>query len=222
MATYIHKHGPEGGSINLLEYELGISDLAYGYTKIGTNVTPLRVKEADSASSITTTSGTIDADNIFLKNGSSQTVTDPNPTFTNQITVTNKVVCPVFDGVANRAKYADIAENYESDEIYEPGTVLYFGKDTEVSLKGKVYFGVVSENPGYLLNSEPDFDIYVPIALKGRVPVKVKGEVRRGQFVIADRENPGYGMPTNQLMNTIDLIGIALSDSKDGIVEVKI
>jgi hypothetical protein len=222
MATYIHKHGPEAGNINLLEYELGISDLAYGYTKLGTNITPLRVKEADTASNIGTSSGVIDANDIFLKTGSNQIVSDPNPTFQDQITVTNKISCPVFDGVANRAKYADIAENYESDDLYEAGTILYFGKDTEVSLKGKIYFGVVSENPGYLLNSEPDFDIYVPIALKGRVPVKVKGEVKRGQFIIVDRENPGYAIGTNQLVSTIDLVGLALSNSKDGLVEVKI
>jgi hypothetical protein len=222
MATYIHKHGPDTGSINLTEYELGISDQAYGYTKVGTNVTPLRVKEADFASGIRTSGGTIDSDDIFLKNGTNQVVTDPNPVFQDQLTVINKVVSPLFDGVANRAKYADIAENYESDDIYESGTILYFGKDTETSIKGKIYFGVVSENPGYLLNSEPEFDIYVPIALKGRVPVKVKGEVKRGQFVIADRENPGYGKGSNTLNSTLDLVGIALYNSEDGIVEVKI
>ena len=222
MATYIHKHGPETGSINLLEYEMGISDLAYAYTKIGTNVTPLRVKEADVANNINTTTGVIDADDIFLKNGSNQTVTDPNPTFTDSMTVTNKITCPVFDGVANRTKYADIAENYESDKKYPKGTVLFYGKDTEVSINGKVYFGIVSENPGYLLNSEPDFKKYVPIVLKGRSPVKIKGEAKRGDVIIVDRENPGYGVASKGFTNTMDFIGIALNESKKGLVEIKV
>jgi hypothetical protein len=219
--TYIHKNGPESGSISLQEYELGISDLAYIYSKIGTNIVALKVKEADIAANIRNTSGVIDANEIFLKNGSNQVVNDPNPVFSDELTVTNKITCPVFDGVANRTKYADIAENYESDEEYPAGTVLFYGKDTEASVYGKVYLGVVSENPGYLLNSDPDFDIYVPIVLKGRSKVKIKGEAKRGDVIIVNREVPGFGIATKGFSNTMDYIGIALNDSKNGEVEVK-
>jgi len=224
MATYIHKHGPDTGNILLEEYELGISNGAYGYTKIGSNVTPLRVKESDLALNIQGTSGVIPTDEIFLKTGTNQTVTDPNPTFNNQITVTNKVVCPIFEGTATKAKYADLAENYETDDDYEVGTVLFYGEDVEASIKTartKAPIGIVSENPGYLLNDEPDFKKYVPIALKGRVKVKVQGEAKRGDILVADRENPGFAKVDNNALG-VNILGICLNPSKDGYCEIKV
>ena len=53
MATYIHKHGPESGTINLKEYELGItSDTIYLYTNIGGSYYKLKCGYADSAGNI--------------------------------------------------------------------------------------------------------------------------------------------------------------------------
>ena len=224
MATYKHKHGPESGTIVLEEYELGISDAAYGYTKIGTNVTPLRVKEADIALNVQGTSGTIPADEIFLKTGNNQVVDDPNPTFSDQVTVTNKVICPVFEGTATTAKYADLAENYETDKKYDIGTVLFFGDDVEATIKTaktKAPIGIVSENPGYLLNDKPDFKKYAPIALKGRVKVKIKENAQRGDILVADRENPGYAKVDNNALG-VNVLGICLNETENGYCEIKV
>jgi len=223
MATYIHKHGPETGTIVLKDFELGItSDTIYAYTAIGGNVYKLKCGYADSSGSI----GGVNADQIFLKKGTGaqdQMVEDTNVWFQGIVHVNTKVVCPVFEGTATRAKYADLAENYEADQQYEPGTVLFFGEDTEVSILGDIYCGVVSEQPGYLLNSSAKYSYVVPIALTGRVPVLVGEEIKRGDIVIVDRENPGYGkIGTRDFIGTEDFIGICVNPTINGKCEVKI
>ena len=229
MATYIHKHGPENGNIQLEEYELGISDAAYIYSKIGTNITPLRVKEADYATTLGGgSSGPIDANDIFMKNGHNQVVTDPYVTFNDTVEVKTKVISPVFEGTATRAKYADLAENYESDEEYEPGTVVFVGSTTEVSANvppNAPVVGIVSENPGYLLNSDPEnFKIYVPVALKGRVKVKVSEDCRRGDYLIPDTENMGKARPMKDdyPFNPMRILGICINNSENGYAEIKV
>lgn len=110
----------------------------------------------------------------------------------------------LFQGTATSARYADLAENYVSDSIYEPGTVLHFGGAKEVTQCNedmcKRIAGIVSTNPAYLMNSECAGDIVVPVALQGRVPCKVIGPIRRGDMLVSagngyarSEENPVLG-----------------------------
>ena len=92
-------------------------------------------------------------------------------------------------GTSMRANYADLAENYVADAYYEPGTVLDFGGDKEVTLSsGKdlsKVAGVVSSNPAYLMNSECKGEFVVALALQGRVPCKVIGQVAKGDLLVS-------------------------------------
>ena len=216
MATYIHKHGSDTGTILLADYELGISDAAYGYTAIGGTVQKIKAGYADNANTL----DGIDSGSFFRKDGQDQSVSDTNVTFANKVTATEFV--GNLTGTASSAKYADLAENYEADKEYDYGTVLFLGKETEVDCNGGQYFGVVSQKPGYLLNSEPDFKKYVPIALKGRVPVKLskKSEKpKRGDKIIVDRNDLGKAkVGTN--INPYDFIGICLNPIDDEYCEV--
>jgi hypothetical protein len=78
-----------------------------------------------------------------------------------------------------------LAEKYESDADYEPGTVLVFGTDTEVTIstqhEDNRVAGVVTTNPAYLMNSAATG---VAVALQGRVPCKVIGTIRRGDMMV--------------------------------------
>jgi hypothetical protein len=38
-----------------------------------------------------------------------------------------KMKADIFDGVATSAQYADLAEKFQADHNYQPGTVLMFG-----------------------------------------------------------------------------------------------
>ena len=85
------------------------------------------------------------------------------------------------------ATYADLAEYYQADAAYEPGTVLMFGGEHEVTLAEEStsrVAGVVSTNPAYAMNSNCP-DIAVAIALQGRVPCKVQGTIRKGDMMIS-------------------------------------
>ena len=78
---------------------------------------------------------------------------------------------------ATTAQYADVAEYYLADTEYQPGTVLIFGGDREVTARHASHdpavAGVVSENPSHLMNAGLRGDYVVPVALLGRVKCQV-------------------------------------------------
>jgi hypothetical protein len=89
-----------------------------------------------------------------------------------------------FDGTATSANYADLAEIYKTDREYEVGTVIAIGGEAEArsSVFGDRAIGAISEKPAYLMNSEAEGQA---VALKGRVPVKVIGSIKKGDRLIA-------------------------------------
>ena len=91
----------------------------------------------------------------------------------------------LFQGTATSALFADLAEKYLADEEYEIGTVVVVGGEAEVTAcqLGERAFGAVSGSPAYMMNAGLEGGTY--IALKGRVPVKVLGPVRKGDKLIA-------------------------------------
>lgn len=133
-------------------------------------------------------------------------------------------------GTATEAEYADVAELYASDAEYAPGTVVKLGGSAEVTqttapLCDNV-FGVVSTNPAYLMNSTLA-GTSVAVALSGRVPCRVIGEVRKGQRLVAS-ETPGVARVATEHEHSEGLdwfrvIGRALEDKTtlaEGKVEI--
>jgi hypothetical protein len=103
-----------------------------------------------------------------------------------------------FFGVSTQAKYADLAENYQADAAYEPGTVVIFGGDNEVTecheFADTRVAGVVSTEPAHLMNSGLQGENVVAVALRGRVPVKVVGVVTKGDLLVTADRAPGYAV----------------------------
>jgi len=131
----------------------------------------------------------------------------------------------VFNGVATSARYADLAEKYMADEAYEPGTVLVFGGENEVTVghsKGDTKVaGVVSANPAHLMNSQLEGDTVVALALQGRVPTKVLGRIKKGDLMVTSPVK-GYACVDNNAKSGT-IIGKALENKDDdgyGIIEV--
>lgn len=116
-----------------------------------------------------------------------------------------------FVGTATAANYADLAENYLADAEYEVGTVLMVGGDKEVTACQVGYraVGPVSEKPAYLMNFELEGG--TPVALKGRVPVKVTGSVIKGQRLVAGPN----GTAQAAFGNNADTFAIALESNND-------
>lgn len=103
----------------------------------------------------------------------------------------------VIDAIATRARYADLAEKYEADTEYEPGTVVVFGGDKEITVTTQIgdhrVAGVVSTNPAYIMNVSAETEGYLPVALRGKVPVKVIGTVTKGDVLVASSTS-GYAV----------------------------
>ena len=99
--------------------------------------------------------------------------------------VSGSITANIFNGTATAARYADLAEKYLADQEYEVGTVVMVGGEKEVTTAdvNTRAIGVVSANPAYMMNSELQGGTY--IALKGRVPCKVYGSVRKGDRLVA-------------------------------------
>lgn len=114
-----------------------------------------------------------------------------NETVTGQKTFTQTII-----GTCQRALWADLAEYYEADADYEPGTLLAFGGDKEVTAaRGHANF-VVSTEPGLVLNCAKNKH-GIMVALAGRVPVKVYGRVEKFDKIVACSSLPGIGIVNN-------------------------
>lgn len=127
-----------------------------------------------------------------------------------------------FIGKATTAQYADLAERFETDKPYEPGTVVELGGDKEITaveddLSEKV-FGVISTEPGFLLNGGAGPNATHPaVALNGRVPVKVIGKVNRGDRLVSAGNGLARAAKVGEA-NSFNVIGRALeSKSTTGI-----
>ena len=90
---------------------------------------------------------------------------------------------------ATTALYADLAEKYTADADYEPGTVVSFGGNNEITLSAwdsdRRVAGVVSTNPSYLMNAGLDAEHVAVVALQGRVACRVQGTVRKGDMMVS-------------------------------------
>jgi hypothetical protein len=124
---------------------------------------------------------------------------------------TGNLTAVVFNGTATAARYADLAEKYLSDTEYEAGTVVCIGGEQEITAVtwGKRAIGVISTNPAFMMNKDLEGGVYV--ALKGRVPVKVIGRIKKGEDLIA--ANNGCAMMA--VPHASNVFAVALESSDD-------
>jgi len=125
------------------------------------------------------------------------------------------IAAVLFQGTATSARYADLAEKYLADTEYDVGTVMVIGGSAEVtaSTSGELAIGVISKNPAVMMNSELEGGVYV--ALKGRVPIKVKGSVRKGDRLVAGDQGCAQ-----VAQDRLDIFAVAMESSDNN--EVKL
>ncbi len=130
---------------------------------------------------------------------------------------------------ASRGKY-DLAEEYSvADTTIEGGDVVRLANNTNnpisntlIEKTDKGYdssiLGVISTAPGITLSSSVELNSYQqkptlrPVALQGRVPVKVTNEsgvIRRGDILTSSQTKPGYAMKATKAGRSI---GVAMED----------
>ena len=122
-------------------------------------------------------------------------------------------------GARLNATYADLAERFEADTSYDPGTVVELGGDAEVTAVvnelSEDVFGVVSNTAAYLMNAGAGNDeTHPPIAVGGRVLVKVTGKVRKGQRLVSAGNGIARAAKANEA-TSFNTIGRALAHKND-------
>lgn len=124
---------------------------------------------------------------------------------------------------------ADIAERYAADAVYSVGTVLEIGGEFEVTSAkedlSSTIFGVVSNTYAHLLNSAAGTDeTHPPVALVGRVAVRVVGQVTKGDRLVS----AGNGIARSGKLEEItafNVIGRSLvnkTDDGEGVIEAAV
>ena len=124
------------------------------------------------------------------------------------------------------ANYADVAERFEADAILAPGTVVELGGSNEITTVNndlsENVFGVISTRAAYLMNSNAGTnDTHPPVAMTGRVPVRVIGLINKGDRLVS----AGNGLARAAKLGeatAFNVIGRALKDkldSSEGTVE---
>ena len=124
-----------------------------------------------------------------------------------------------------QATYADLAERFEADQPYDAGTVVELGGVAEITavvdeLSNNV-FGVISTSAAYMMNSAAgDDNTHPAVAISGRVPVKVKGKVKKGDRLVS--AGKGYARAAQDgEAGSFNVIGRShTSKNTDGIGEV--
>lgn len=147
---------------------------------------------------------------------------------TGDMGVSGDIWTTIMHGTATAAQYQDVAEKYVPDAEYEPGTVVSFGGDKEITITINVMdsavAGVISTAPAYMMGSEIPGGVYV--ALLGRVPCKVIGPVKKGDLMVSSGILGVATAWTNidNLLTPGSVIGKALENYNDsvnpGIIEV--
>lgn len=131
-----------------------------------------------------------------------------------------------FSGESTSAQYADLAERFAADNVYTPGTLMALGGAEEITQVNEEntenVFGVISSRAAYLMNAGAgDNDTHPAIAISGRVPVRVIGEVRKGDRLVS----AGNGLAragSQDEITAFNVVGRALENkytSNEGLVE---
>jgi hypothetical protein len=129
----------------------------------------------------------------------------------------------VITATATTARYADLAEEYAGDATYAPGTVLVFGGLAEVTQATEPgdtrIAGVVSTNPAHVMNAGLNAANVAIVALTGRVPTSVVGNVRKGDMMVSAGNGAAQACATPAMGS---VIGKALENftGESGIIEV--
>jgi hypothetical protein len=130
------------------------------------------------------------------------------------------------------AQYADVAERFSADSVYEPGTVVELGGVYEVTISNEDLsenvFGVISTRAAYLMNSGAGNDAtHPPIAMTGRVPVRITGKINKGDRLVSAGNGlaraalPGEATAFNVIGRALESSDSLTSQTVEAIVTIK-
>ena len=127
----------------------------------------------------------------------------------------------VVHATSTSAQYADVAERFAADAPMAEGAVVMLGGSQEITevtsdLSDQV-FGVISTQPAYAMNAlAGNSESHPYVAMTGRTPVRVKGQVAKGQrLVTSSVKGTARAVSNTDSINPFHVIGRALEDKTD-------
>jgi hypothetical protein len=127
----------------------------------------------------------------------------------------------VLSTTASQAQYADVAERFEADAPMEIGSVVEVGGTAEIteatSEMSQDVFGVISDKPAYMMNAGAGDNTTHPfVAMTGRTPVRVIGEVTKGQrLVTSSTKGCARAVAQGESISPFNVIGRALESNTE-------
>jgi len=194
-----------GGASAVLQETTSNKNILFQVNQSGVNQTILTL----TASSLTSTfagplvvAGTTTLQNTLLPSGAGINIGSTGSKFGN-------VYANYLVGTSITAQYADLAERFEADTAYPAGTVVALGGAKEITAAAEDLtedvFGVISTRAAYLMNGSAGNDLtHPPVAVQGRVPVRVIGMVKKGDRLVS----AGNGLARSALRSEITAFNV--------------
>ena len=130
----------------------------------------------------------------------------------------------VVHALSTSAQYADVAERFAADAPMAEGAVVMLGGAQEItetdSEMTDTVFGVISTMPAYAMNTGAGNNESHPfVAMTGRTPVRVTGQVSKGQRLVSSNvKGTARAVSNTDSINPFHVIGRALENkTTDGI-----
>ena len=177
---------------------------------------------------------------IYIRQYSCNGTTNPWNSISRTATILDQYGNTTFPGTVTaqrvvNAIYNDYAEFFERGEDTEPGDIIALDMSDNSKEKyvkaikdSDVVVGVQSDEFAYVIGGmTPDdtrdivsfnMDNYIPVALMGRVHVKVAGEVHKGDKIIPS-SMAGIGVSCGKDEDSSHYVGIALETNTDSAIK---
>ena len=213
------RNGTSNKNLDLYVNKGGVDTKAIGIT--GTTGA-VSIPGAFSVTGATTLSGAIAASTTLAVTGITTVSNKILPSVTGTIdigasgTKFGNVHANYLVGTSVTAQYADLAERFEADNVYSPGTVVELGGAKEITRAvqelSESVFGVISTAAAYLMNSNAGSNTTHPaVAVSGRVPVRVIGQVKKGDRLVSAGNGLARAADRTEI-TAFNVIGRSLQD----------
>jgi hypothetical protein len=223
------RNGTSNKNLDLYINKGGVDTKAIGIT--GTTGA-VAIPGAFSVTGATTLTGAVTASTTLAVTGITTVSNKILPSVTGTIdigasgTKFGNVHANYLVGTSVTAQYADLAERFEADNVYLPGTVVELGGAKEITRAvqelSESVFGVISTAAAYLMNSNAGSNTTHPaVAVSGRVPVRVTGQVKKGDRLVSAGNGLARAADRTEI-TAFNVIGRALADKTtqdEGVVE---
>jgi len=212
------RNGTSNKNLDLYINKGGVDTKAIGIT--GTTGA-VSVPGAFSVTGATTLSGAVTASTTLAVTGITTVSNKILPSTTNidigaSGTKFGNVHANYLVGTSVTAQYADLAERFEADNVYLPGTVVELGGAKEITRAvqelSESVFGVISTAAAYLMNAGAGSNATHPaVAVSGRVPVRVIGKVKKGDRLVSAGNGLARAADRTEI-TAFNVLGRALED----------